>query len=194
MAKLSDLLATNPEAKAEHDQMIKAQADAAAAAVDAEKNKKPVAASLAELKGIVPASMAGRSDMIVELQEKGATVAQAYAAVTAKLAEQNAELAKNAGAKETVAASLGGNGIGGPALALPGQGAAGGKPGNETYMGLVEAEQERLIAKGVPEKKARADAFAKISGSRRDLLEAHNQTLREAARAAEPKKRLKAAV
>ena len=61
-------------------------------------------------------------------------------------------------------------------------------------MGLVEAEYERLIAKDVPEKKARADAFAKISRTRRDLLEAHNKTLREAAKAAEPKNRLKAGV
>ena len=62
MAKLDDLLAANPEAKAEYDRTMKAQADAAATA-DAEKNKRP--ATRAELKEIVPATMKDREALIV---------------------------------------------------------------------------------------------------------------------------------
>ena len=78
MSKFDDFLSANPEAKAEYERELKAKSDAAAAKALEDKSKeKPAPATLVELKGIVPANMAGRSDMIVELQEKGATVDQA---------------------------------------------------------------------------------------------------------------------
>lgn len=180
MAKLDDLLAANPEAKAEYDRTMKAQADAAATA-DAEKNKRP--ATRAELKEIVPATMKDREALIGELQDEGATVAQAFTKVTAKLAAQNAELAKEKEKEKKQEESLGQPG-GGPALRLSGGGGGGGgwTDKNATYDSLVAAEQERLIGTGMDPREALGKARIRVSRDRQDLLGQKNQQLRAAAR------------
>lgn len=180
MAKLDDFLATNPEAKAEYDRAMKAQADAAsAAALEAEKGKKPAAATRAELKGIVPAGMADREALIGELQDQNATVAQAHTAVATKLAAQNAELAAKLAQKGTTETVLPGA-TGGPALRLANTGGAGDK--NATYDSAVEAEQDRLIGKGMEPREALGRARMAVSRTRPDLLKVKNKELKEEAR------------
>lgn len=180
MAKLSDFLATNPEAKAEYDQMVKAQADAAAAkALEDEKGKNPAAATRAELKAIVPAGMADREALIGELQDQNATVAQAHTAVATKLAAQNAELSAKLASRSTTDAALPASG--GPALRLAGGGSGG--DGKATYDSLVEQEQDRLIGKGMEPREALGRARISVSRSRPDLLKIKNRELAEEAKA-----------
>lgn len=171
MPGYKELLAANPEAFAEHEKAVRAEESAraekaVAEAVAAATAAKP--ASLAELKQIVPEKMAGRAELILELQEKQATVAQAYSAVIAR--QQRLVESAAAKAPDAVARLAAGE----PPVAV----GAGGDQ-DQDYLGLVRAEMQRLVDKGVPEPEARARAYAKVSRERRDLLDAHNERVAE---------------
>lgn len=94
----------------------KASTEAAvAAAVRAEREKAPAPpapATRAELKTIVPATMAGREELIGKLQDDNATAAQAQQAVVARLSEQNAALAAELAEARKVSTKLGDHGKG----------------------------------------------------------------------------------
>lgn len=169
MPGYKELLAANPEAFKEHEEAVRAEEKARADKAVAEAVAQATAAkpaSLAELKQVVPEKMAGRAELILELQEKQATVAQAYSAVIArqqKLVESAAPKAPDAVARLAA---------GEPPLRLGAE-----ADPNLDYEGAVRAEFDRLVDKGVPEAEARALAYAKVSRERRDLLDAHNERL-----------------
>lgn len=141
-------------AKVEHDAATKSAVEAAKAeAVKAEREKAPEPASIDQLEKIVPTAMDGRDGLILAMVKSKATPVQAQEQVTAKLAEQNAKLAKDLAAEKKVNEGLGKNGLATDPLKF--------KPGNEG--GEQKAFEQVVLAIAARDKCTILEATGKAS-------------------------------
>lgn len=136
---LDELKNTQPGLLADFRKEVLAEATAAEAdrtkaavteALAAEAAKTPPAASIEEIEAAVPATMASRDTMVLGLVKSKATLAQAQAKVSEKLAADNATLTTQLAAAQKVNEGLGKNGLATSPLTF--------KPAQESDAGAFE--------------------------------------------------------